>query len=56
MFVHIIKFIYWDFPGGPVIKDLPAKARNTSFNFWSSKVPHAVKLLSSCTTTIESVP
>ena len=43
-----------DFPGGAVVKNLPASAEDTrSFDPWSRKIPHAAEQLSPCTTTTE---
>ena len=42
------------FPGGSVAKNLPA-VLETWFHPWSGKIPHAVKQLSRCTTTVEPV-
>ena len=38
-----------DFPGGPVVKNLPANAGN-NFHPWSRKIPHATGQLSPATT------
>ena len=44
-----------DFPGGPAVKNLPAKVGDTgSIRGWGSKIPHATEQLSPCTTTAES--
>ena len=40
------------FPGGAVLKNLPANAGDR-FEPWSGKIPHAVEQLSPCTTTTE---
>ena len=40
-----------DFPGGPVVKNLPANTRNMSS--WSKKAPHATDQLSPRATTTE---
>ena len=42
-----------DFPGGPVIKNLPANCRGHGFNPWPGKIPHAVEQLSLCATNPE---
>ena len=39
-----------DFPGGPVVLNLPAK---DVFDPWSGKIPHAMGQLSPCATTTE---
>ena len=37
----------WDFPGGPVVKNLPSNAGNTSsIPDWGIKIPHAMGQLS----------
>ena len=41
-----------DFPGGPVVKNPFAKARDTLY-LWSGKTPHALGQLSPCPTTTE---
>ena len=42
------------FPGGVVVKNLPANARKEHrFEPWSGKIPHAVEELSPCTKTTE---
>ena len=38
----------WGFPGGSVVKNLPADAGEYVFNPWSRKIPHAAKQLSPC--------
>ena len=40
------------FPGGPVVKKLPASAGN-GFSPWSAKIPHVGEQLSPCTPTAE---
>ena len=40
-----------DFPGGTVVKNLPANAGGHGFEPWSGKIPHAVEHLSLCATT-----
>ena len=43
-----------DFPGGTVVKNLPANAGDMDgFNPWSGKIPHAAEQLSPCATTTE---
>ena len=37
---------YQGFPGGSVVKNLPAKARQHGFDPWSRKIPHASGKLS----------
>ena len=38
----ILKYISWDFPGGPVVKTLPSTAWGAgSFLGWPTKIPHA---------------
>ena len=34
-----------DFPGGTVVKNLPANAGDTGFEPWSGKIPHAAEQL-----------
>ena len=43
------------FPGGSVVKTMPANAKKHSFNPWSGKIPHAAEQKSTCTTTVEPV-
>ena len=44
----------WDFPGGPVVKDLPSNAGDVgSIPGWGTKIPHATGQLSLCATTTE---
>ena len=46
----------WDFPGEPVVKDLPANAWDKGSNHvWSRKIPHATEQISLCATTTEPV-
>ena len=40
----------WGFPGGAVVKNLPA---NEGFKPWSGKIPHAAEQPSQCATTTE---
>ena len=42
-----------DFPGGLVVKNLPARAGDRSSIPGPGKIPHATEQLSSCTTTAE---
>ena len=42
-----------DFPGGPVLKNLPANAGDTGSISGLVMIPHAVELLSLCTITTE---
>ena len=45
-----------DFPGGPVVKNLPCKAGDTgSIPGWGTKIPHAEEQLTPHATTRESV-
>ena len=39
------------FPGGPMVKNPPRNARDTGFDPWSRKIPHAAGPLSLCATT-----
>ena len=44
----------WDFPGGPVVKNLPSSAGNMgSIPGWGTRIPHAMGQLSQHTTTTE---
>ena len=46
--------IVGDFPGGPVVKNLPSNAGDTgSIPGWGTKIPHTAGQLSPCATTIE---
>ena len=39
---HSSRLSLWDFPGGPVVKYLPCKARDVSLILaWGTKIPHA---------------
>ena len=49
-------FTFMDFPGSPVVKNLPANAGGHGFDPWSGKTPPAVGQLSLCPTTTEPVP
>ena len=41
--------MYWNLPGGPVIKNLPCNAGDAgSIPGWGTKIPHAVEQLSMC--------
>ena len=42
-----------DFPGGAVVKNLPANAGDNGFEPWSRKIPHATEQLRPCATTTE---
>ena len=42
----------WDFPGGLVVKNLPASAGH-GFNPWSGKIPHVAEQLGTSTTSPE---
>ena len=49
LFIHneTLKGIYWDFPGGPVVKNPPSNAGDTgSIPGRRTKIPHAVGQLS----------
>ena len=52
--VMTIKMSPWDFPGDPVLRNLPANARH-GFDPWSGKIPHAKEQLSPRTTTTEAL-
>ena len=41
------------FPGGTVVKNLPAKSGGHGFKTWSRKIPPAVEQLGPCATTTE---
>ena len=43
------------FPGGTMVKNLPANAGHTGLEPWSRKIPYAAEQLSSRTTTTEPV-
>ena len=46
--------LQWDFPGGPVVKNLSSNARDTgSIPCRGPKVPHAAGQLGPCATTTE---
>ena len=46
----------WDFPGGPVVKNLPSDAGDMgSIPGRGTTIPHATGQLSPCTTTTEPV-
>ena len=41
--------LYWDLPGGPVVKNLPCNAGDVgSIPGWGTKIPPAAKQLSPC--------
>ena len=42
-----------DFPGGPVVKNLPASAKDMSLVPGRGRFPHATEQLGSCTTATE---
>ena len=45
---------WWDFPGGPVVKNLPSNAGGAcSIPGQGTKIPHAAEQLSPCATTTE---
>ena len=44
-----------DFPGGSVVKNLPANCRGHRFSPWFGKISHAVGQLNPCATTTEPV-
>ena len=48
MFIILKKF-FLDFPGGPMVDNLPANAGDTGSDPWSGKIPHALRQLSPCT-------
>jgi len=49
-----IKYIWRDFPGGPVVKNLPCDAEDLgSIPGWGTKTPHAMEQLNPGTTTID---
>ena len=56
---HVDAFSYLKhclcFPGGTVVKNLPANSGGHRFEPWSGKIPHAMEQLSPCTTTTEPV-
>ena len=46
--------MYWDFPGGPVVKNPPSSAGNAGLiPGQGTKIPHAAGQLSPCATTRE---
>ena len=46
--------VFWDFPGGPVVKNLPSNAGDAgSIPGWGTKIPYAVGQLSLRATTRE---
>ena len=47
------KILAKGFPGGTVVKNLPANAEDTGVSPWSGKIPHAAEQLSPCATTTE---
>ena len=44
--------MFWDFPGGTVVKNLPANAEDTGSS--PDPCPHATEQLSPCATTSEA--
>ena len=51
---NIKKRMYWDFPGGPVVRNPPCNAGDTgSIPGRGTKIPHAARQLSSRTSTRE---
>ena len=48
-----MKVLFWDFPGGAVVKNLPASAGGHRSDPRSGKIPHAAEQLSPRTTTTE---
>ena len=42
-----------DFPGGPVVKNLPANAGDQGFDPWSGKISHAMETLNPSSTPTE---
>ena len=44
----------WDFPGGAVVKNLPANAGGMGLIPWSGKIPHAPEQRSLGATTTEA--
>ena len=44
-----------DFPGGPVVKNSTCQNKGHGFDPWSGKIPHAIRQLSPCPMTPESV-
>ena len=48
-----IKNALWDFPGGAVVKNQPAKAGDTGSSRGPGRFPHAAEQLSPCATTTE---
>ena len=50
----LIKQVSWDFPGGPVVKNLPSNTGDTSsIPGWGIKIPHISGQLSPHATTKE---
>ena len=51
---EVSKLPLWDFPDGPVVKNLPCKAGDVgSIPGWGTKIPHALEQLSLCAATPE---
>ena len=53
VFIKAIKKDLRGFPGGTVVKNLPANAGDTGSSPGPGKIPHAVEQLSPCATTTE---
>ena len=47
------KSIFQGFPGGAVVKNLPANAGDTGSSPGAGRIPHAAEQLSPCATTTE---
>ena len=44
----------WDFPGGPMVQNLPCNARDASSNpGWGTKIPHAATTGPMCSKAME---
>ena len=52
--IQIKKIRSTDFPGGPVVKNLPASAGDMGSDPWSGKSPHAMEQLSPHSTSTEA--
>ena len=49
--------LYWDFPGGPVVKNTPCNAGDVGLiPGWGTKTLHAVEQLVLCATTTAPAP
>ena len=54
MIFKIKLIVYWDFPGGPVVKNMPSNAGERGLiPGWGTKIPHAARQLSPNATTTE---